>query len=95
MNKFRCISKLDSLLKKSFPLRICSVNATKSADLVTFTEETLKRKLHFWCSGLVLTVKVSKEKPLTREILKSEVDACSLTTFPYKTTYACVCHFCW
>ena len=42
----------------SVPLRISSVNVTKSAicsgfalqiaDLVTFTEETLNRKLHFW-----------------------------------------------
>ena len=37
--------------KRSFPLRISSVNLTKSAiDLVTFSEETLKGKLHFLCS---------------------------------------------
>ena len=34
--------------KWSFPLRISSVNVTKSAaDLVTFTEETLNGKVHF------------------------------------------------
>ena len=43
---------LNSLHKKwSFPLSISSVNVTKSvgngADLVTFTEEILNRKLHF------------------------------------------------
>ena len=39
--------------KRSFPLRIFSVNATKStgnANLVTFTEEILNGKLHFLCS---------------------------------------------
>ena len=43
----------------NFPLRISSANMTKSAvdqitipaDLVTFTEERLNRKLHFLCSG--------------------------------------------
>ena len=34
--------------KRSFPLRISSVNAT--AGLVTFTEEILNGKLHFLCS---------------------------------------------
>ena len=36
----------------SFPLRISSVNMTKSADadLVTFTEEIFNVKLHFLCS---------------------------------------------
>ena len=41
--------------KKSFPLRISSVNVTKSAvptDLLTFTEEILIRKLHFMCSAI-------------------------------------------
>ena len=45
-----------SLHKKlSSPLRISSVNVTKSAgtaDLVIFTEEILHGKLHFLCSGL-------------------------------------------
>ena len=39
--------------KWSFPLRMSSVNATKSAGncrLVTFTEEIFDRKLHFSCS---------------------------------------------
>ena len=38
---------------ESFPLRIYSVNVTKSArncGLVTFTEEILNGKLHFLCS---------------------------------------------
>ena len=38
---------------RSFPLRISSVNVTKSAgtaDLVTFTEEILNGKLDFLCS---------------------------------------------
>ena len=35
--------------KWSLPLGISSVNATKS-DLLTFTEETINRKLHFLCS---------------------------------------------
>ena len=38
--------------KSSFPLRISSINVTKSqfpADLVTFTEEILNGKLHFLC----------------------------------------------
>ena len=36
-----------------FLIRISSVNLTKSApaDLVTFTKEILKAKLHFLCSG--------------------------------------------
>ena len=41
----------------SFPLRISSVNVTKSAvpaDLVTFTEEILNGKLHFLCSEKTL-----------------------------------------
>ena len=40
--------------KRSFPLRIFSVNLTKSADscdLVTFTEEIPNAKLHFLCNG--------------------------------------------
>ena len=40
--------------KSSFPLRISSVNVTKSAvssyQMVTFTEEILNGKLHFLCS---------------------------------------------
>ena len=39
--------------KSSFPLRIFSLNVTKSqfaADLVTFTEEIFNGKLHFWSS---------------------------------------------
>ena len=39
--------------KWSFPLRISSINLTKSAgncDLVTFTEEILHGKFHFLCS---------------------------------------------
>ena len=43
--------KLATAQKKwSFPLRISSVNVTKSAetaDLVTFTEEILNGKLHY------------------------------------------------
>ena len=35
----------------SFPLRISSVNVTKSADLVTFTEEIRNGKLHILCSA--------------------------------------------
>ena len=38
---------------KTFPLRIYSVNVTKSTvscGLVTFTEEIFNRKLHFLCS---------------------------------------------
>ena len=31
------------------------------ADLVTFTEETLKRKLHFLCSGILLFLYVSEQ----------------------------------
>ena len=40
---------------KSFPLRISAVSVTKPqfpADVVTFTEEILNRKLHFLCSGV-------------------------------------------
>ena len=40
--------------KRSFPLRISSVNVTKSAgnwDLVTFTEEILSGILYFLCSA--------------------------------------------
>ena len=36
--------------KWSFPLRISSVNVTKSADLVTCTYETLDGKLHVLCN---------------------------------------------
>ena len=42
--------------KRSFPLRISSVNVIKSAepaDLVTFTEEILNEKLHFLCSEML------------------------------------------
>ena len=53
---FYCIS----LRKKwSFPLRISSVNVTKSAtaNLVTFTEEILNGKLHFLCRvSLILSL---------------------------------------
>ena len=44
---------LNTAQKMKFPLRISSVNVTKSAkttDLVTFTEEILNEKLHFSCS---------------------------------------------
>ena len=48
------LSILVALHKKwSFPLRISSVNVTKSAetaDLVTFTEEMINGTLHFLCS---------------------------------------------
>ena len=47
-----CKHRMVALHKKwSFPLRISSVNVTKSAttDLVTFTEEILNGKLHFLC----------------------------------------------
>ena len=40
--------------KKDVFLKISSVNVTKfavSADLVTFTEEYLNEKLHFFCCG--------------------------------------------
>ena len=36
-------------------------NPQISADLVTFTEETLNRKLHFLCSGILLFLYVSKQ----------------------------------
>ena len=37
--------------KRSFPLKISSVNLTKfPADLITFTEEIFHGKLHFLCS---------------------------------------------
>ena len=45
--------------KLSFPLRIPSVNPTKSAvstDLVTFTEEILNGKIHFLCRTLYALV---------------------------------------
>ena len=35
-------------IKLSFPLRISSVNMTKSADLIAFTKEILNGKLHFF-----------------------------------------------
>ena len=47
-------SKKSSLHKKwRFPLRISTINMTKSAtaDLVTFTEEILIEKLYFLCSA--------------------------------------------
>ena len=49
---------INELLHKnlSFPLRISSVNMTKSAvfcDLVTFTEEILNGKLHLLCNEFV------------------------------------------
>ena len=50
--------------KWGIPWRISSVNVTKSAGncrLVTFTEEFLNRRLHFFCSvtGLACLVKIS------------------------------------
>ena len=42
-------SRTDPAQKWSFPSRISSVNVTKSADLVTFTEENLNGKPHFLC----------------------------------------------
>ena len=49
--------------KWSFPIRIFSVNVTKSAaaDLVTSTEEILIRKLHFLCSALLWFTLSSKD----------------------------------
>ena len=49
---------INELLHKnlSFPLRISSVNMTKSTvfcDLVTFTEEILNGKLHLLCNEFV------------------------------------------
>ena len=43
--------------KRSFPLKISSVNVTKSedADLAIFTEEILNGKLHFLCSEMFTT----------------------------------------
>ena len=61
---FKTIPGFISLLRKwSFPLRISSVNVTKSleiADLVTFTEEILVGKLHFLCS-ICWTLKVPQD----------------------------------
>ena len=45
----------NTVQKMKFPLRISSVNVTKSAettDLVTFAEEILNGKLHFLCSEI-------------------------------------------
>ena len=44
--------KRNAIVKKCFPLRISSVNVTKSfpAYLITFTKEILNGKLHFLCS---------------------------------------------
>ena len=47
------VKKNELLRKRSFPLRISSVNVTP-ADLVTFTEEILNGKLHFLCSVRLL-----------------------------------------
>ena len=41
-----------SHFEKMFPLRIFSVHVTKSAGLVTFTEEIPDGKLHFLCSAI-------------------------------------------
>ena len=44
--------------KRSFPLRISSVNVTKfavSCGFVTFTEEILTGKLHFCCSVIKIS----------------------------------------
>ena len=38
-----------------------SPNPQIPADLVTFTEETLNRKLHFLCSGILLLLYVSEQ----------------------------------
>ena len=63
LSKDFCFIPLDLIIVKlkayalhkkwSFPLRISSVNVTKSqetADLVTFTEEILDGKVHFLCN---------------------------------------------
>ena len=55
----------DTLQKKwNFPLRISSVNVTKSAvwsylRIWSFTEETLSGKLHFLCSNIINNLKKS------------------------------------
>ena len=53
LNKFLTIDFNKQIWHKegSFPLRISRINVTKTAvDLVTFTEEILNGKLHFFCS---------------------------------------------
>ena len=57
----------------SFPLRISSVNVTKSAvpaDLVTFIEEILNGKLHFLCS-LIAKHEAYGLDSLTLEFIKN------------------------
>ena len=48
--------------KRSFPLRISSVNVVKCdqfrADLATFTEEILNEILHFSCSDDGATIRI-------------------------------------
>ena len=54
--------------KWSFPLRISSVNETKTADLVTFTEEILNGKLPFFCGGYgYKTLNTKKSKTFRTE----------------------------
>ena len=51
-----CLDLLPFIFHACFPLRISSVNVTKSAGncgLVTFTEEILNGKLHFLGSDLM------------------------------------------
>ena len=59
---------IDTAQKMKFPLRISSVNVTKSqflADLVTFTEEIHDGKLHYLCSDISVSCKYkTSEKPL-------------------------------
>ena len=51
----------------SFPLRISSVNVTKSAFSCRFTEEILYGKLHFFCSAFCYLA-VRKSKRQSRKI---------------------------
>ena len=52
---------------ESFPLRVSSVNVTKSAfslDLATFTEEILNGKLHFLCSAWKSNMEIKINLPI-------------------------------
>ena len=56
---FRC--SLHCTKKWNFPLKIFSVNVTNPrfpADLVTFTEEILNAKIHFFCSALPIQLRL-------------------------------------
>ena len=60
---------LNALHKEwSFPLRISSVNVTKSpkltAELVTFTEEIIHEKLYFLCSDIFCSAVKSNINPI-------------------------------